>query len=68
MLIISNLQISDVFHTFAGSHFSETTPKWHSFMMIRLSVSMAWIKQRTAEYRMSNNELRRVESLREIYF
>jgi hypothetical protein len=27
----------------------ETTPKWHSVMMINLPVSMAWIKQRTAE-------------------
>jgi len=29
---------------------------------------MAWIKQRTAEYRITNNELQRVESLRSISF
>ena len=34
----------------------ETTPKWHGFLMIRLAASMAWIKHRTAEYRISNFE------------
>jgi hypothetical protein len=28
---------------------------------------MAWIKQRTAEYRITNNEFRRIESLRSIF-
>ena len=36
--------------------------------MIKLAASMAWIKQRTAEYRMTNDEGRRMESLREIFF
>jgi hypothetical protein len=34
----------------------ETTPKWHGFLMINLAASMAWIKQRTAEYPLSNDE------------
>jgi len=41
----------------------ETTPKWHGLLMIRLAASMAWIKQRTAEYRITNVECRRMESL-----
>jgi hypothetical protein len=44
----------------------ETTPKWHGFFLIRLAAAMAWIKQQTAEYRISNNEFRRMESLRSI--
>jgi hypothetical protein len=28
----------------------ETTPKWHGFLMTKLAATMAWIKQRTAEY------------------
>jgi len=35
----------------------ETTPKWHGFLMIKLAASMAWIKQRTAEYRISNRRI-----------
>jgi hypothetical protein len=35
----------------------ETTPKWHGLLMIKLAASVAWIKQRTAEFR-------RLESLR----
>jgi len=35
----------------------ETTPKWHGLLMIRLPASMAWIKQRTAEYRISNRRI-----------
>ena len=43
----------------------ETTPKWHGFLMIRLSASMARMKQRTAacdelsrvEYRISNRRI-----------
>jgi hypothetical protein len=35
----------------------ETTPKWHGFLMIRLAASMAFIKQRTAEYRISNRRI-----------
>ncbi len=51
----------------------ETTPKWHGLLMIKLPVSMARIKQRTAEYRISNRrisniECRMMESLREIFF
>ena len=34
----------------------ETAPKWHILMMIRLPVSMARIKQRTAEYRITKFE------------
>jgi hypothetical protein len=33
----------------------ETTPKWHSLMMIRLAVSMVWINQQTADYRMTKD-------------
>ena len=46
----------------------ETTPKWHSSMMIRLPVSMAWIKQRTAENQMTSDEWWMMGSLREIFF
>ena len=35
----------------------ETRPKWHGFLMIKLAASMAWIKQRTAEYRISNRRI-----------
>jgi hypothetical protein len=31
----------------------ETTPKWHGFLIYRRVASMTWIKQRTAEYRIS---------------
>ena len=48
------------------SHLYETTPKWHVFLVIRLAAAMAWIKQRTAEYRITNNEFRRMESLRSV--
>jgi hypothetical protein len=41
--------------TFEPSY--ETTPKWHVFSMLRLPVSMVWIKQRTAEYRISNRRI-----------
>jgi len=34
----------------------ETTPKWHGLLMLRRPASIAWIKQRTAEYRIPNNE------------
>jgi hypothetical protein len=44
----------------------ETTPKWHAILVIRLAIAMAWIKQRTAEYRITNNEFRRMESLRSV--
>ena len=37
----------------------ETTPKWHGLLMIRLPASMAWIKQRTAEYRISNRRIKK---------
>jgi hypothetical protein len=46
----------------------ETTPKWHVFLVIRLAAAMAWIKQRTAEYRITKNEFRRMESLCSISF
>ena len=46
----------------------ETTPKWHGFLMIRRVAWMTRIKQRTAEYRITNIEFRRMESLREICF
>ena len=36
--------------------------------MIKLAASIAWIKQRTAEYRITNIEFRRMESFREIFF
>jgi hypothetical protein len=39
-----------------------------TFLVIRLAAAMAWIKQRTAEYRITNNEFRRMESLRSISF
>jgi hypothetical protein len=35
----------------------ETTPKWNVFLVIRLAASMIWIKQRTAEYRISNRRI-----------
>ena len=44
----------------------EFRPKWHVFLVIRLAAAMAWIEQRTAEYRITNNEFRRIESLRSI--
>ena len=43
----------------------ETTPKWHGFLMIRRVAWMTRIKQRTAEYRITNIEFRRMESLSE---
>jgi hypothetical protein len=41
----------------------ETTPKRHGFLMIRRVAWMTRIKQRTAEYRITNIEFRRMESL-----
>ena len=35
----------------------EITPKWHGCLIVRLAAAMAWIKQRTAEYRISNRKI-----------
>ena len=47
----------------------ETTPKWHGLLIIRLDALAAGSRaeQRTAEYRITNNEFRSVESLRSIF-
>jgi hypothetical protein len=54
---VSGVEKGDIWYLY------ETTPKWHVFLVIRLAAAMAYVKQRTAEYRITNNEFRRMESL-----
>ena len=44
----------------------ETTPKWHGFYDYTGRFGSR-VKQRTAEYRITNNEFRSVESLRSLF-
>jgi hypothetical protein len=41
--LVQNFRVSGVSSYIPYSY--ETTPKWHSFLKIKLATSMAWIKQ-----------------------